>query len=769
MVNRRMAAFLLVASLAFSVNQFCGVVFGGTRVPGKTIIASIKAGVKYLLSKEQPSTVWEQPGSSPWWVNDIGGKTAIATEALLDVEQTLHMKKLNIFKPSMQMAIKYLITHRYPTTYYASFTANALALLPPKRAYRAQLLWADRYLLASMRRGGGYSYAWAPAPILKQFTANAWAWDNSNSQYGVLGLWACAHAGLSVPWRYWGRAALHWRKKQRPDGTWGYRPFKGSGIRHTKPFAAAPTFTPAGVATLLICDEFMGTREVSSRSKPDQNVVRALQWISKNFQPNMNDQYEMYCYERVGLASGLTTFGGHNWYNDFCRTLTAPGAQQSTGFWWANFVRGNAYESKIAGTAYALLLLDRGLNPIFMSKLQYTKPYYGRWNIRPRDLANVTSYITTHTEAPLSWQVLNINAPVSQWLNSPILYISGNRDPKFTKPQIAKLRRYVNAGGMVFCSAVGYSQPFEKAMIKYGQEVVRKRYEVHQLSSKSDLFTMQPWFHMHYKLLGISNGVRYLWIISPEDIGAVWQRRAFADQACWELPINLYLYCTGKGYLGTRLSTLTVPMANQPAIHHVSVGLLKYAGNWNPEPGAWTRMKELAASDFQTQVSLSTVTSESLHAGVLKLVHMTGTGNFSFTPAQIAAIRKYLNGGGMLFADAAGGSSLFANAFQTFANKLYPHTPLVGLNAHAVIYTGRMPGGIDAHKVSYRKYYVSKFGFKTSPQLLGIRKNHRWVVIFSPQDISSGLLGTHTWGIAGYDPKSAVNLVRNILLYAAKH
>jgi hypothetical protein len=35
--------------------------------------------------------------------------------------------------------------------------------------------------------------------------------------------------------------------------------------------------------------------------------------------------------------------------------------------------------------------------------------------------------------------------------------------------------------------------------------------------------------------------------------------------------------------------------------------------------------------------------------------------------------------------------------------------------------------------------------------------------------MTSGLLGTNTWGILGYAPQTAVNLTRNVLSYAAAH
>ncbi|MGC8561090.1 MAG: DUF4159 domain-containing protein, partial [Phycisphaerae bacterium] len=137
--------------------------------------------------------------------------------------------------------------------------------------------------------------------------------------------------------------------------------------------------------------------------------------------------------------------------------------------------------------------------------------------------------------------------------------------------------------------------------------------------------------------------------------------------------------------------------------------------------------------------------------------------------ADITAIRKFLNGGGMLYANAAGGNLLFSDSVQHLIRKLYPNTPLVSLPSQCSIYQGQFPGGIHAEHATYRIYYTRKMGFKSTPQLLGVKKNGRWVVIFSQDDITSGLLGTNTWGILGYAPKTAINLTRNVLCYAAAH
>ena len=38
-------------------------------------------------------------------------------------------------------------------------------------------------------------------------------------------------------------------------------------------------------------------------------------------------------------------------------------------------------------------------------------------------------------------------------------------------------------------------------------------------------------------------------------------------------------------------------------------------------------------------------------------------------------------------------------------------------------------------------------------------------MIFSPLDLTSGLLGTNTWGIIGYAPDYAQSLLQNIILW----
>ena len=54
----------------------------------------------------------------------------------------------------------------------------------------------------------------------------------------------------------------------------------------------------------------------------------------------------------------------------------------------------------------------------------------------------------------------------------------------------------------------------------------------------------------------------------------------------------------------------------------------------------------------------------------------------------------------------------------------------------------------------------------TAAAIDGISIGGKTRVLFSQWDISSGLLGTNTWGIVGYAPETSETLAANMVLWA---
>jgi hypothetical protein len=200
----------------------------------------------------------------------------------------------------------------------------------------------------------------------------------------------------------------------------------------------------------------------------------------------------------------------------------------------------------------------------------------------------------------------------------------------------------------------------------------------------------------------------------------------------------------------------------------IEVARIDYTGNCDPEPGAWPRLARLAAARFKTDVKLATVKCDALDPKHFPLAHLTGTTHVTFTDDQIAALKKYVDDGGLLFIDVAGGGPEFADSCTDLIKKISPDKPLEALAPDSPIVTGSMPDGEKIDSVEMRKFSNAKLQrHVTSPELQAVTVNGRLRILYSPWDICSGFLGTNTWGVVGYAPATSEALGRNIVLYAA--
>src|SRR5207248_745523 len=151
--------------------------------------------------------------------------------------------------------------------------------------------------------------------------------------------------------------------------------------------------------------------------------------------------------ERIGVASGLKYFGAINWFREGSQRLVK--SQKPDGSW-----EGGAW-NKLPETCWAMLFLVRGRAPVAISKLDYSSGGEGasaraaNWNERRRDAANFARWLGKQTERFFNWQIVNLRAPVEELHDSPLLYISGDQAIPFSKEEQAKLKKYLDQGGLL--------------------------------------------------------------------------------------------------------------------------------------------------------------------------------------------------------------------------------------------------------------------------------------------------------------------------------
>jgi hypothetical protein len=232
---------------------------------------------------------------------------------------------------------------------------------------------------------------------------------------------------------------------------------------------------------------------------------------------------------------------------------------------------------------------------------------------------------------------------------------------------------------------------------------------------------------------------------------------------------NIFLYANGMNTRRKRLETNYVPrIAESPRIN-VGAARIKHTGNYDPEPAALPQLARLVANEYDINLKVD----EDVPAGKLtsqeRIAFLTTTGDGELTDEEAITIRRWVEGGGTLWIDAAGGSAEAAAKANTFLSKIMPKAATVPLTSDNPIINAERLGGTDNRYVQFRKFLLLKTGRGNTPRLMGVEVNGRIGIILSNEDITCGLAGLSQWRIFGYTPEYARRLVANDVLAISRN
>lgn len=219
--------------------------------------------------------------------------------------------------------------------------------------------------------------------------------DTSVTQYGILGLWAAARAGIKVPPKAWDKAAGWLLATQKTNGGWQYRP-QSSLDTH----GVTTSMTVAGVSTLLVTARYLypGRVDGNSKRKPKKKVFSlnrnvekvdisnpeekrkrsksgkkidpsnykpsasfgrirnaargGLGWLNARYTPGNGRWkiYTLYGVERLSALMRLERIGKHHWYDSGVEYLAKT--QSPNGTW-------SDTTGILPATSFAVLFLTR--------------------------------------------------------------------------------------------------------------------------------------------------------------------------------------------------------------------------------------------------------------------------------------------------------------------------------------------------------------------------------------------------------------------------
>lgn len=724
---------------------------------------AIARGVEFLYDSRNARGTWD--GESPNGADhqadggQWGGRTALATYALLASGESPN-------DPRLQPAIEFLRTAKIEGYYALGLRAQVWLFLPPTQANREA---AKRDLQLNVMGMEGRSGR-PDTGLYDYLLRDSDRVDMSVSQYGVLGVWAGAQMeGLTVNPRYWEQADIAWRSKQQTNGGWAYQ--GGSDT--------TPSMTAAGIATLFITQDYTQSDQGlnCSGNISNQAIDQGVEYLTREFMNVATLRakypfYTLYGIERIGVASGLKYLNGQDWFAIGADSLVR--SQRQSG----------QFGDDVIDTSFGLLFLSRGREPVAMNKIKYEvldrdeMPVEGVWNQRPRDVANAAHFAGRISEKWLNWQIIELSvASTRDLLDAPICYISGSKPLRFSDDSKEKLREYVNRGGMLIFNADCMTREFTRSVTELLAELF-PQYPLRVLPDSHVIFTNQQVpaaaLKRKLRLQGVSNGVRELALVIEDDFGKVWQsayQGGKADQLL--LFADIYQYSIDKEHAQHKgkSNVVFIDVGFRPSAT-ISIARLKYDGNWNPEPGGWDQMRAILrnklALDRKTSVDLQ-VQEVELGNGNLdgfKIAHLTGTDAITLDKKAIDQLKSFVNKGGLLVIDAAGGSSAFKSSIEKQLSTIWPEAG----NDGGEVLTGDhpifRPIGNEPFEVEYRAYAVLNLtGTLSAPRLRGIKVNGHLGVIYSPEDLSAGLVGNEIDGIIGYSPQTATALMTRIILW----
>ncbi len=585
-------------------------------------------------------------------------------------------------------------------------------------------------------------------------------WDNSNTQYGLLGVWAAAELGAEVPTEYWIDCQQHWMRWQTPTGEWTYNNFSNK-----------PTFamTTAGIASLFVTHDYLDAPALGAevgRNPYTPSLARGLAWL-ENADNSVNLAaggmqylgYNLFGLERVGLASGFKYFGIHDWYRELASKVLA--LQRPDGSWCRDLApdeqpdNPNAHCDNLIDTAYILLFLSRGRHPLMFNKLRFD----GFWANRPRDVANLSKFASRELERPLNWQVVSLQADWHDWLDAPVLYLASHQALKLQPDHIQKLRDFANAGGLIFSHADASATPFNVFINDLAKRLFPD-YELANLPPSHNLYSLMYKIQTKPPLKAVSNGSRLLLVHSPTDLSTAWQVRNGLKREPWELAMNIFVYAAGKTDFRNRLNTLHIPENNAPPTSSIPFARLRYSTAWNPEPFAFERFRRYLRLHSTLGLNVLPIDVRDLKPDSAPIAHLTGNAPYTPSDAEITALRNFVQAGGILLIDSCGGSEPFSQSVASILARLAPTQKPTLLDFKHRLFTPALPAMDDLTTPQLRPYAKTAPSFHVLP--LGKGK-----VLSTPLDLTTGLLGTNTWCISGYKPDYAQKFLKNLALWAA--
>lgn len=425
--------------------------------------------------------------------------------------------------------------------------------------------------------------------------------------------------------------------------------------------------------------------------------------------------------------------------------------------------------------------------PVMFVKLTSS---YGNldWNSRPNDLNHLLKALKRQADVDFQSEVRSFKDVSANPDQNPILYRSGHFHFTFTPDEQKKLREFLLGGGMIIFNAGLGSKPFYDSARQTMAEVLPE-------SPVQRLGPDHPVFHAYYDLdrtgylpavrkagyqgdepwlEGVTVNCRTVAIISRWGMDAGWDpdaedgdAQAYEPDSARQLGLNLLSYATAmRAWSKNAAGAMQFVDAGNEGGGQLSIAQVVYRGEWKTRHAGlsvllqqFNKRTEIPVKFARNEIKL---TDPKLFGS--PVLYMTGHEDFTLDADEVAALRRYLQNGGLLIAEACCGREGFDRAFREAMGKVLPGSPLQPLPADNVVFT--LPNQIQELAVTPALAAQQQNKPTIAPKLLGIEVDGRQAVLYSPYGLCGGWELSQSPYALGYADDAALKLGENILMFA---